>query len=94
MIRNISRSADETALAEKPPPWRSFHACSLVRRFSVPAERWKERARTGLTDFQIQAALRYELGIMGGSGGPGQPSLAYQGSGLKIWASWDGINMV
>jgi hypothetical protein len=39
-------------------------------------------------------ALRDELGIMGGSGGPGQPSITFQGSGLKIWASWESINMV
>lgn len=62
--------------------------------FTNVGNRWAERARTGPTDDQLEEALRYELGIMGGSGGPGQPSLAFQGAGLKIWASWDGINMV
>ncbi|MFM9850239.1 MAG: hypothetical protein ACKVP3_24165 [Hyphomicrobiaceae bacterium] len=62
--------------------------------FANAGNRWAEAARTGLSDAHLEEALRYELGIMGGSGGPGQPSLAYQGAGLRIWASWDGINMV
>ena len=31
---------------------------------------------------------------MGGSGGPDSFSISYQGAGLKIWASWEGINLV
>ncbi|MBA4174022.1 MAG: hypothetical protein C0511_15530 [Hyphomicrobium sp.] len=51
--------------------------------------RWAERAARGLTDPELTAALAYELGIFGGSCGPGMPALTYQGSGLKIWISWE-----
>jgi hypothetical protein len=62
--------------------------------FANAENRWRERARTGLSDAQLEEALRSELGIMGGSGGPAQPSLAFQGAGLKIWCSWESINLV
>ena len=65
-----------------------------TQSFANAGERWEERARTGLSDDQLEEALRYELGIMGGSCGPGVLDIAYQGAGLKIWASWDHINMV
>ena len=60
--------------------------------FAKAGNRWAERARTGLCDAKLEEALRYELGIMGGYGAPGQPSLSFQGAGLKIWASWHGNN--
>jgi hypothetical protein len=47
--------------------------------------RWRQRAVTGLTGAQLQAALQYEFGAMGGECGEGW--LEYQGEGLKIWAS-------
>jgi len=56
-------------------------------------ERWKERARTGLTDAQLEEALREKLGICGGSGGPCEPSISFQGAGLKICRSWDGTDL-
>lgn len=62
--------------------------------FANAGNRWAEHARTGLSDAHLEEALRYELGIMGGSCGPGQLDIAYQGAGLKIWASWDRINLV
>ncbi len=55
-------------------------------------KRWKERTKTGLTDEQLSQALRYELGIAGGSGSRDTLSIAYEGSGLKIWAGWKSIN--
>ena len=51
--------------------------------------RWNERAATGLTDALLADALRMELGIFGGSSGPDALSITYQGSGLKIWISWE-----
>lgn len=62
--------------------------------FARSEERWRERAQTGLSDADLEKALRFELGIMGGSCGPGQLHLAYQGAGLKIWASAEAINLV
>lgn len=50
--------------------------------------RWQERAKTGLTDSELEKALRYELGTAGGSGGSDILNISYQGSGLKIWAGW------
>lgn len=87
----MSGRAAARPLTHDEKPWAFRRA---TNGFANAGERWKERARTGLSDDQLEEALRYELGIMGGSGGPGQPSLAYQSAGLKIWASWDGINMV
>lgn len=50
--------------------------------------RWAERAATGLTDADLAAALKYELGIWGGSGCRDSVKVTYQGAGLKIWATW------
>ncbi|MGI9375050.1 MAG: hypothetical protein ACR2PC_02965 [Tsuneonella suprasediminis] len=54
------------------------------------AERWAARAEFGLTDEELAEALRYELGIAGGTGGRGALCVAYQGAGLKIWAGKSG----
>lgn len=52
-------------------------------------QRWQERAEKGLTDYDLKAALEYEIGIYGGSCGPGEISLTFQAAGLKIWADWN-----
>lgn len=57
-------------------------------------QRWAERAVSGLTDKALAEALAFELGILGGSGGPNRLSLTYQGSRLKIWISWEVHNHV
>lgn len=57
-------------------------------------ERWAEHARAGMTDEELTAALSRALGIFGGSGGPGEISLTFQGSGLKIWASREIVNHI
>ena len=54
--------------------------------------RWQERTKTGLNEDGLREALHYELGIAGGSGGYNSVHIAYEGIGLKIWASWKGIN--
>jgi len=55
--------------------------------------RWKERSATGLTDEKLSKALRYELGIAGGSSSfRNTPNVAYEGSGLKIWAGVKTVN--
>jgi hypothetical protein len=50
-------------------------------------KRWTERVRTGLTDEQLAAAIKYELGEMGGYCGSDGVSVEYEGNGLKIWAA-------
>jgi hypothetical protein len=58
------------------------------------AKRWAQLARTGLTDEELAKALAFEIGILGGSGGPEELSITYQGAGLKIWAGWEIFNHV
>lgn len=48
----------------------------------------------GVTDARLEELLKQALGIFGGSGGPDQISLTFQGAGLKIWASWGSHNQV
>ena len=62
--------------------------------FSRAKQRWAERAARGLTDKELAQALAMELGILGGSGGPNILSVTHQGSGLKIWISWQVHNHV
>ncbi len=54
--------------------------------------RWQQRAESGLNDEQLHDALRYELGIAGGSSCADSISVSYAGAGLKIWASWQSVN--
>lgn len=62
-----------------------------TRGFSGSDVRWKGRAERGLTDEELRTALQFEIGIYGGSGGPGRMSLEFQGAGLKIWAGWNDV---
>lgn len=62
-----------------------------TRGFAGAEVRWKERAERGLTDEELRIALQFEIGIYGGSGGPGRMSLEFQGAGLKIWAGWNDV---
>lgn len=63
---------------------------SATCSFTKAKKRWDERAQTGLTDQDLMEALKYELGIAGGSSGHRDcPCIHYQGAGLKIWASWE-----
>lgn len=62
--------------------------------FSGAEQRWAERAARGMSDDELAEALAFELGIFGGSGGPSQMSLTFQGAGLKIWISWETHNHV
>lgn len=57
--------------------------------FSCAGERWTERTARGMTDAELAEALAFELGIFGGSCGPGALHLTFQGAGLKIWISWE-----
>ena len=45
----------------------------------------KEKFKDGMSDKELENALRQSLGIFGGSGGPHRLSVTFQGSGLKIW---------
>ena len=56
--------------------------------------KFKAEIENGMSDANLEAALKCVLGIFGGSGGPDQPSIAYSGSGLRIWGSWHQVNTV
>ncbi len=52
------------------------------------ADRWSSRSRSGLTDDELETALKYEIGEFGGRSGPDHMCVTYQRSGLRIWGSW------
>lgn len=58
---------------------------SLVHRFG-------DKIKAGMSDDELAAALDVPLGIFGGSGDPDQPSVAFTGSGLRIWGGWHVVN--
>ena len=60
---------------------------SLPRRFA-------SQISQGITDDELETILQDILGIFGGSGGPDRPSIAFKGSGLKIWGGWHTVNHV
>lgn len=64
-------------------------AHAFRRATSLFPERYASEIGKGLTDIELKTALKDYLGIFGGSCGPGEISLCYQGAGLKIWASWE-----
>jgi len=58
------------------------------------AKRYADEIADGMSDKALECALAASLGIFGGSGGPGQLHITFQGSGLKIWASQEIHNHV
>ena len=55
-------------------------------------DRWLYRASTGLNDADMAKAVRYELGISGGSGCRDSIDIHYEGAGFKVWAAWECFN--
>jgi hypothetical protein len=47
-----------------------------------------EHGVLAMDDPSLEAALRYAFGTYAGQCGPGQLHVTWQGSGLRIWASW------
>ena len=53
---------------------------------------YADQYQKGITDDALKQLLSTVMGIAGGfSGHDHLPSVSYQGSGLKIWASHDGL---
>lgn len=50
--------------------------------------------KNGMTDEELENALKSALGIFGGSGGPGRPSVSFTGTGLRIWGAWHTVNHI
>jgi hypothetical protein len=78
-----SRSPSMTDLTPDEKIWAFRRATNSMCN---SGKRWAERVASGLTDEQLAEAIKYELGSMGGSSGPGSLSVEYAGDGLKIWA--------
>ncbi|MCF8467801.1 MAG: hypothetical protein K9G33_10405 [Sneathiella sp.] len=57
-------------------------------------DRYAEQIAKGMGDEALATALKNYLGIFGGSGARDGIDIAYQGAGLKIWASWNIPNSV
>jgi hypothetical protein len=55
-----------------------------INTTSGAEERWAERKKTGLTDELLYSAIKYELGIEGGSTLPNGDTVHYIASGLRI----------
>ena len=60
---------------------------------SLP-RRYGNAIKSGMSDEEVSNALQSVLGIFGGSGGPGRPSISFAGSGLCIWGGWHIVNHV
>jgi len=66
---------------------------AATKTFANSENRWRQRIKEGMSDAQLEEALRYELGIAGGRSATDKcPSIAYQCAGLKIWACWQSFN--
>lgn len=61
---------------------------AFIRVTRLFPERYAEQIAAGMSDCELQSALKDYLGIAGGSGARDTLCVAYQGAGLKIWAGW------
>ncbi|NOX52013.1 MAG: hypothetical protein GXP16_15980 [Gammaproteobacteria bacterium] len=81
------------AKERRPLTQDEWELAFLKATASFPRQ-YADQIVTGMSDDELSQALQATLGIFGGSGGPDQLSITYQGSGLRIWASWHVHNHV
>jgi hypothetical protein len=71
---------------------RPLTAADKITAFRIATrgfpKHFAKEIRAGMTDAALEDALGRTLGIWGGSSGPGELDVSFQGSGLRIWASW------
>lgn len=80
--------AERKLLSQEDKEW-------VFRRATAGFEqRYSNKISKGMSDAELEQVLKASLGIFGGSGGPDQLSVTRQGSGLKIWGSWEVHNHV
>ena len=79
-----------------PPPPLSEADKREVFRLATRSftEQFARKTKNGMTDTELEQALKDHLGIFGGSGGPDRLSVTHQGAGLKIWGGWHTVNHV
>lgn len=51
-----------------------------------------DQIEAGMTDDELETALKNALGTFGGSGGPDRLSVCHTGAGLRIWGGWHIVN--
>ena len=77
---------------EELPETKPLTQADKVLIFKLATKGFADRNRDaivrGMLDEELRSALEFSLGIFGGSGGPGRPSISHKGSGLKIWGGW------
>lgn len=66
---------------------------NVFRRATISLPNWyADELKRGMTDEELEDALKAVLGIFGGSSGADRLSVSHQGSGLRIWGSWEICN--
>ena len=53
-----------------------------------------DKLKSGMTDAELEEALKLVLGEFGGCGGPDTYSIIYAAAGLRIWGGWYVVNHV
>jgi len=75
--------------AELNAPLTHNERAEIFRRATGSFASWyAEDIDTGMTDDEIEDALKRALGAFGGSGSRGELNVCYTGAGLKIWGGW------
>ncbi len=82
-----------SAAKEKPLTEAEKELIFKLATASLP-RRYSEKIKIGMSNEDLSNALQEVLGIFGGSGGPGRPSISFAGSGLRIWGGWHMVNHV
>lgn len=80
--------SDRKSLSREDKEWVFRKATSGFER------RFAQEISNGMSDADLENALKDCLGIFGGSCGPNQLCVTQQGSCLKIWGSWEIHNHV
>ena len=80
------------------PSQRAFTEADKTEVFRIATRRLPSvcgcKLTTGMTNAELEHALKLVLGEFGGSGGPDSYSITYAAAGLRIWGGWHVVNHV
>ena len=80
------------------PTQRAFTEADKTEVFRIATRRLAsvcgDRLTRGMTDAELEQALKLVLGAFGGCGGPNTYSVTYAAAGLRIWGGWHVVNHV
>jgi len=81
-----------------PPKQCVFTEADKTEVFRIATRRLpalcSEKLKSGMTDAELEEALKLVLGEFGGCGGPDTYSVTYAAAGLRIWGGWHVVNHV